>query len=281
MKKKWNGTRKVMAGILALAMCVAVPVNASAEIDEWDEEDVVEFKDKQGLTYSTLGTAKTIYDPTSEIEVSVKMEDNDSVTGKIVVPATVADPKTGKKYKVIPTMEAFNCDNITDLILPSSWSEVPESLCLHIGSLKTVTLKAKKVKSIGYAAFFWCTKLTTVKNINRVRGIGAAAFWRCESLKTLKLDSVEYIDDRAFERCQKLSSITIGNKFKKLGAEVFNGCKKLKTITIRSTKLKKVDKKAFKGISHKITVKVPKKKVAAYTKLLKNKGCKKLVVKAI
>ena len=50
--------------------------------------------------------------------------------------------------------------------------------------------------------------------------------------------------------------------------------KKLNKITIKTTKLtsKNVGNKAFKGISAKATIKVPKSKLASYKKLLKVKG---------
>ena len=50
------------------------------------------------------------------------------------------------------------------------------------------------------------------------------------------------------------------------------GGKKLKKITIKSTKLKSVGAKAFKGISKKASIQVPKSKLKAYQRLLKGKG---------
>lgn len=261
-----NKKRRILALGLSLVMMfsiVCLEVTSFAEVspdpdDEFAEEEVVTFKDKQGLTYSTLGTAKTIYNPTSVIEVGVTEEDRGKVSGKIVIPASIVYPKTGKRYQI--TMDLFgfySCKKITSIVLPASWKTIDDN------------------------AFVDCHKLSTVKNIQRVRKIGALAFWNCYNLKKLKLDQVVSIGDNAFQGCKKLSTITIGKKFKELGASVFSRCKKLKTVTIKSTKLKKVSKKALKGTSQKITIKVPKKKLAAYKKLFKNKGNKKVVVKAI
>jgi hypothetical protein len=65
----------------------------------------------------------------------------------------------------------------------------------------------------------------------------------------------------------------------KLGKNAFSGCKNLKKITIKTTKLtsKNVGGKAFSSISTNATIKVPKSKVTAYTKLLRNKGVSKKV----
>lgn len=249
--------------------------------DEFVEEDPITFKDKQGLTYSTLSTAKTIYDPTSTIEVSIAVEDNGKVSGKIVVPANITYPKTGKNYKVVAGSMGFgDCKGMTGLVLPASWKAVPGLFCARCENLKSVTLKASSVKIIDDGAFWGCHKLTTIKNIQKVKEIGPDAFLDCFSLKKLKLDQVVSIDDKAFQGCKKLKTITIGKKFKELGSFAFSRCKKLKTITIKSTKLKKVSKTAFKNTSQKITIKVPKKKLSAYKKLFKNKGNKKVVVKA-
>lgn len=86
--------------------------------------------------------------------------------------------------------------------------------------------------------------------------------------------SVTAIGAKAFYKCKALTKITIPAKVKKIGRQAFYGCKKLKKIIIKTTKLtsKTVGSKAFKGIHPKATVKVPKKKLAAYKKLLKKKG---------
>ena len=48
-------------------------------------------------------------------------------------------------------------------------------------------------------------------------------------------------------------------------------------ITVKGTALTKVGKNAFKGINAKAKIKVPKKKLSAYQKLMKNKGQSKTV----
>ncbi len=76
----------------------------------------------------------------------------------------------------------------------------------------------------------------------------------------------------AFEDCPKLTKVTLGKNVEKIGKNAFKGCKKLKAITINSSELESVGKNAFKGIYKKAKIKVPKKKLSAYKKLLKNKG---------
>ena len=85
---------------------------------------------------------------------------------------------------------------------------------------------------------------------------------------------VTKIADNAFKGNKTVTNITIGSNIQMIGNNAFKGCKKLKTIVIKSKMLtdKKISKKAFKGISKKIVIKVPKKRLAAYKKMLKKKG---------
>ena len=87
-------------------------------------------------------------------------------------------------------------------------------------------------------------------------------------------DDVTTINAMAFYKCTKLTKITIPAKVETIGKQAFYGCKNLKNITIKTTKLtnKKIGSKAFKGIHAKATIKVPKKKLADYKKILKKKG---------
>lgn len=95
---------------------------------------------------------------------------------------------------------------------------------------------------------------------------------------TVTMDGIVYkvtsIASNAFKGNKILKKITIGKNVTKIGANAFNGCKKLKTITFKTTKLKTntVGKNAFKGINAKATIKVPKKKLNAYKKILKKRG---------
>lgn len=66
-------------------------------------------------------------------------------------------------------------------------------------------------------------------------------------------------------------------KVTQINGKAFSGCSKLKKITVQAKSLKKVGKKAFKGIHKKAVIKVPKAKLKAYKKLFKGKGQAKSV----
>ena len=81
--------------------------------------------------------------------------------------------------------------------------------------------------------------------------------------KTYKITSV---GKGVFQNCKKLKSVVIGKNVTAIGM------KALKKITIKSTKLKKVGKNAFKKIYAKAVIKAPKAKRKAYRKLLRAGG---------
>ena len=100
---------------------------------------------------------------------------------------------------------------------------------------------------------------------------------------TITVKGVKYqvtaVSKDAFKNNKKVTQVTIDKNVKNIGKNAFYGCKNLKKVIIKTTKLTKktVGKNAFKGIHKKATIKVPKKKLNAYKKLLKNAGMKKSV----
>lgn len=84
---------------------------------------------------------------------------------------------------------------------------------------------------------------------------------------------------KAFKGNKKLKKVVIPATIRKIGKQAFYGCKNLKKITIKTKYLtkKNVGAKAFKGIHAKATIKVPKKQLKSYKKVLKAKGVGKKV----
>lgn len=94
---------------------------------------------------------------------------------------------------------------------------------------------------------------------------------------------VTSIAANAFKGNKKLTTVVIGKNIKKIGKKAFYNCKNLKKITINSTSLTKktIGAKAFKNTSNKAVVKVVKKKLKTYKKILVAKGIsKKAKIKA-
>ena len=89
---------------------------------------------------------------------------------------------------------------------------------------------------------------------------------------------VTSIANNAFKNNKKMKSIVIGKNITKIGKKAFFGCQNLKKITIKTTKLKTktVGAKAFTKAGSKnygkLTVKVPKKCLKSYRKILTKRG---------
>ncbi len=100
---------------------------------------------------------------------------------------------------------------------------------------------------------------------------------------TVTINGVDYkvtsIASNAFKGNGKVKKIVVSGNIDSIGNNAFKNCKNLKVITIKSKKLNKksISKNAFKGISKKVVIKVPKNKKKAYKKLFQSKGLNKSI----
>ena len=154
------------------------------------------------------------------------------------------------------------------------------------GQNKTWQTKVNVALKIGAKAVDKKTKATyKVTTSNTVQYVKASS----KKAKTGKVPStitvngvkcqVTSIAPKAMKGNKKLKKVIIPSSIRTIGTQAFAGCKNLKNITIQTPYLtkKSVGAKAFKGISNKAVIKVPKKQLKAYQKLLKTKGVSKKV----
>lgn len=174
---------------------------------------------------------------------------------------TQPDRKPGQQGDVVKdeTAKATFTITSTDSKEPQVEYTQPEETAEKVEISDTVTINGVeyKVTSIAKNAF---------KNNKQVTAVSIGK-------------NVTSIGDNAFAGCSELKKVTIAENMVSIGKNAFKGCKKLKTITIKSGKLtkKSIRKGAFKGISSKTVIKVPKKKLKAYKKLFRQKGLSKKV----
>lgn len=83
---------------------------------------------------------------------------------------------------------------------------------------------------------------------------------------------VTAISPKAFSNCKKLKKVTIGKNVTSIGSKAFYKDSKCEAITIRSKKIKKIGKKAFRGIAYRAYIKMPDSKYRSYEKLLQKSG---------
>lgn len=182
-------------------------------------------------------------------------------TTKKTAADTQPDSKPGKQGDVIKNETAKATFTITSTDSKEQQVEYtrPEEATGMVEIPDTVTINGVeyKVTSIAKNAF---------KNNKQVTAVSIGK-------------NVTSIGNNAFAGCSELKKVTIAENMVSIGKNAFKSCKKLKTITIKSGKLtkKSIKKEAFKGISSKTMIQVPKKKLKAYKKLFRQKGLSKKV----
>lgn len=188
------------------------------------------------------------------------------------------------KYTAKVTL-VYDEDNyeISDVVTELVWEIQQKTVPSQPGETKkpeTINIKVGQLKTIGVNKY----KVTSVK-----AGKEEVTFVGCTNKKqtkvtipaTIKLDNktfkVTAVAANACKANKKLKQVTIGTNVKSIGKNAFSGCKKLSKVTIKSKSLTKVGKNFCKNAAKKCTVKVPKKQMKAYKKLLKKAGFKKTV----
>lgn len=191
--------------------------------------------------------------------------------------------ETGKVFQDFAGHAEYEVISVNGSEICVEYTESTDAKASVVRIPNTVTAKdgtVCKVTSIGKNAFKKNKKIKKVIVGNQVKSIDANAFYGCRNLTSVNLGkSLTSIGTNAFSGCTKLKSLTIPAKVKKIGSNAFYGCKDLKTLNIKTAKLtsKGLGRKAFKGISSRAVVQVPRGKVKAYQKLFRQKGLSRKV----
>ena len=162
---------------------------------------------------------------------------------------------------------------------PSKDDKVPatEAPKKNTGTTQKTLKVGTKVTDKKSKAVYKVTGKKTVQYIkSSVKNIKTVNIPATITVKKVKYQ-VTSIAAKAVKGNKKLTKVVIPASIKNIGAQAFAGCKNLKNITIKTTKLtkKRVGSKAFSGIHAKAVIKVPKKKLSAYRKMLKARGAAK------
>ena len=182
---------------------------------------------------------------------AVEVGDSMDVSGQFYEITQIED---GKVYVTFTEAD----EDAEDITIPTTFTDAAGRICY--------------VKEIAPYAFANHKKLKKVKIAEGITKIGKKAFYHCTALKKVSLPgSLVTIGDSAFEGDRSIAAITIPKNVKTIGKKAFYKCKKLKTVTLKTTKMKKVGASAFKKTKKGMLFKLPKKKNAAYRKLLKKK----------
>ena len=116
----------------------------------------------------------------------------------------------GKRY----ILTGIKDTTITDIVIPSVFSEIGEYAFFLCSRLTDVTIP-NSVTEIGNYAFFGCYSLTNVTIPNSVTKIGDGVFRDCHSLKNVTIGSPTFKESditRVFGDSPSFTEIKIGNK---------------------------------------------------------------------
>lgn len=113
--------------------------------------------------------------------------------------------------------------------------------------------------------------ITINKKLYQVTKIEKRSFQGMKRLKKVNLGNyVKEIENEAFAKCPKLQSIQFGAGLVRIGKKVLYQDKRMRRIIFKGSRLKKIGKKTFSGISpEKVVIKVKRNKLKAYQKLIK------------
>ena len=122
-----------------------------------------------------------------------------------------------------------------------------ETKTLILGCKNSVIPTDGSVTSIGNAAFYNCSGLTSITIPDSVTSIGNAAFYNCSGLTSVTIgNSVTSIGYSAFSGCSGLTSVVIPNSVTSIGGYAFEDCSGLTSITIGNG-VTSIDYGAFDG----------------------------------
>ena len=159
----------------------------------------------------------------------------------------------------------LNGEEVKDLVIPNSVESIGEAAFYYCSGLTSVTI-GNSVTSIGDDAFYFCTGLTSVTIGNSVKSIGEGVFCDCSGLTSVTIgNSVTSIGDWAFYECSALTSVTIGNSVENIGYRAFASCSELIDVYCYAENVPSTYSNAFEGsYPEYITLHVPDASIDSY-----------------
>ena len=191
--------------------------------------------------------------------------------GVVTTPATATE--TGVKTFTCTVCKKTRTEVIPKLMAQEDNNSEPTEITLKTGTKITDKKSKASYKVTGNKTVQYIK--ASGKEVRRAKKVAIPAAVTVNGVKY----QVTAIAANAFKNNRNLKTVVIPESVRSIGKQAFAGCKNLRSITIKTPYLtkKSVGAKAFKGISTKATIKVPKKQLKAYKKLLKTKGIGKKV----
>lgn len=166
---------------------------------------------------------------------------------------------SGKEY--LPTENTigermFTSRGLQTILLPKSVTSIDDRAFSSCHSLNKVVIYENSVKTIGMAAFEYCSSLADIVLPEGVTTIARSAFENCTNLKNIIIpNKVTSIEERTFADCSSLVDVTLPSTMTTLEYGAFENCTSLRSVTIPNS-VNTVDA-PFYGCSSLSDIKVP------------------------
>ena len=156
------------------------------------------------------------------------------------------------------------CGQITSFVFGDEVERIPDSLCVGMDKLTSITIP-NSVTYTGDYAFSKCSSLTSITIPNSVTVVGFGLFSGCTSLTSVILpEGIKIIFNDVFLNCISLTSITIPSSVERFWITPFSGCISLTTIICQAKEVPLLSS-SFEGISiSDITLYVPEESLELY-----------------
>lgn len=145
---------------------------------------------------------------------------------------------SGKEY--LPTENTigermFTSRGLQTILLPKSVTSIDDNAFFSCHSLNKVVIYDNSVKTIGMAAFEYCSSLADIILPEGVTTIARSAFYNCTKLSEINIPKkITAINNATFSGCVSLRNMIIPDNIQSIGVRAFEYCSHL-TITIPET----------------------------------------------
>ncbi|MDB4641251.1 leucine-rich repeat protein [Akkermansiaceae bacterium] len=178
--------------------------------------------------------------------------DGSNASGAVNIPSSI----NSAPIALIANSAFYNCDNLTNITIPDSVTNIGHYAFKGCPSLTSITIP-DSVTNIGQGTFEDCSDLTTITIPGSVTSIGRYSFKACTSLTSIMIpDSVTSIEQGAFQDCSSLITITIPDSVTSIGQGTFQDCNDLTTITIGNN-VNSIASYAFKACTSLTSITIP------------------------
>lgn len=158
----------------------------------------------------------------------------------------------------IDTKAFAGCESIEKISLPSSIESMKEAIFKYCTGLKEINIP-EKIDYIPYETFSGCKSLQhVITKENQLNSIGGMAFYNCSSLKIIPdINNLSIIEIQAFYGCESLKEINLSKTIKRLEANTFTNCKGIESVDIPDNVMS-IEEACFQGCESLRKVHLPK-----------------------